>query len=112
MDSTSAETTSSIRMPVFDGKHENFLIWWTRFEAYAEVKKFARSLQEGGEDDLPQRSDVELDVNVDAKKAQYLALKRNSVAVANLAMAFTTQGLINMIASAKDNDFPGGRAHS
>lgn len=105
--------TSSIRMLTFTGKEEDFLLWWTRFEAYAEVKKFALSLKTGGETGLPiTKANKVLDLNTLDGKIKNAKLRRNAVAMATLTMAFTTQGLINMIiSSAKDVDYPGGKAY-
>ena len=96
---------------MFDGKDEDYMMWWVRFQAYAEVKMFASALQDGGEPSLPKKHDDVLDMATDAGKKSYAALKHNNVAMATMTMAFSTQGLMNLIAKAKDNKFPMGRAH-
>ena len=46
-----SEEATTIKIPVFDGKHENFQSWWIWFQAYARVKQFSTALKRS--DDLP-----------------------------------------------------------
>ena len=44
----------SVRMPVFDGRHATFQVWWMRFTAFAIVHCFKAAINpEGAEEDLP-----------------------------------------------------------
>jgi hypothetical protein len=54
MDSES-ESDSEIEseIPIFDGKFENFQVWWTRFRAHSAVCKFKEALKIGGETSMP-----------------------------------------------------------
>ena len=38
------EVSSSVRLPTFDGKRENFQMCWIRFQAFASVKNFDNAL--------------------------------------------------------------------
>jgi len=50
---------STIKLPTFDGKEESFIIWRTRFRAYALMKEFAEAMSY---DDNTDMSDKESDV--------------------------------------------------
>ena len=39
-------SSDGIKLPVF-GSGVKFMVWWTRFEAYARIKKFWKVLTEG-----------------------------------------------------------------
>ena len=44
----------SVRMPVFDGTHATFQVWWVQFTAFAIVHRFKAAISpEGAEEDLP-----------------------------------------------------------
>jgi hypothetical protein len=43
----------TVRIPPFDGKNKNFVMWWIRFKAYAKVQKFSQALATTQEADLP-----------------------------------------------------------
>jgi hypothetical protein len=101
----------SVRLPVFEGAHKDFQVWWTRFQAYATVHKFAAALKDGGEATLPKKEEDAIDETKDEGKLQAAAKKRNEVAMANLAMAFTTDGLMNLVYKAMTEDWPSGKAH-
>ena len=38
------EVSTSVKLPTFDGKSENFAMWWIRFQAFATVKIFGEAL--------------------------------------------------------------------
>jgi hypothetical protein len=106
-----SSSEKSVRLPTFDGKEKNFRIWWKRFMGYAGLYKFKQALVVGGESSLPEKGTMVPDVQTADGKAQKQALWRNEVAMANFAMAFTTEGLINMLDSAMSDDWPDGKAH-
>ena len=42
-----------VRMPVFDGTHATFQVWWMRFTTFAIVHQFKAAINpEGAEEDL------------------------------------------------------------
>jgi hypothetical protein len=106
-----SSSEKSVRLPTFDGKEKYFRIWWKRFTGYAGLYKFKQALVVGGENDLPAKGTHVPDTKTDAGKAEARALWRNEVAMANLAMTFTTEGLINMLDSSTSSDWPDGKAH-
>ena len=73
MDTSSGDKIA--RLPTFDGLHENFQAWWTRFTAYATVHKFAEALVIGGELNLPANESDILDLKVTADQVKSAAKK-------------------------------------
>jgi hypothetical protein len=108
MASTSiADTVRSITLPTFDGEQKSFQLWWTRFKAYAAVKKFAKAIQRTAETSLPT---VEA-TSTSTTAAQLAALERNRLAVATLTMAFQTGSLMSLMYKAESSSWPSGRAY-
>ena len=108
----SEKILTSARIPSFDGEEENFQVWWTRFQAFARVKRFEKALKVDA--DLPgtQAELDALDPKKVADKAGIRAGLRNDTAVAQLTMAFQTAGLIDKVNQAKIMDWPDGLATS
>ena len=102
----------TVRIPTFDGKSKNFVIWWTRFKAYAKEKQFSQALGERKEADLPntQEDADALDQADAANKAALAAVSRNEKALSNLAVAFTTAKALVHYHKANDDDWPDGLA--
>jgi hypothetical protein len=87
---TETSRTTLVRLPLFDGQHKNSQIWWTRFMAYASVHNFTQALKTGGEMSvMPGRDDILVDPATYPAVAK--AKKRNTIAMANLTMAFTSK---------------------
>jgi hypothetical protein len=105
-------TDKTVRLPTFDGKKKNFVMWWTRFKAYAKVQKFDKALGETEERDLPDSADEAeaLDRNDHANIPALLAVARNDRALASLAVAFTTTKAMTHYHKAKDEEWPEGLA--
>ena len=108
---TAADSAKSIPLPTFDGEAKNFQLWWTRFKAYAAVKRFSQAIQRAADPNLPATEGAAIDTTTAAGKAQAVALERNMLAIASLTMAFQTEGLINLMLKAETTDWPSGRAH-
>jgi hypothetical protein len=105
-------TDKTVKIPLFDGKNKNFVMWWTRFKAYSKVQKFAQALGETAENDLPD-SQADLDALDRTDQANLPALQaaaRNDRALANLAVAFTTAKAMTHFHKAPDNEWPEGLA--
>lgn len=79
--------------------------------AYATVHRFAQSLKVGGEVNLPLQEDEVLSETDATGKLKIQAKRRNEVAMANFAMAFTSEGLLRMIYKSQSTDWPNGKAH-
>ena len=108
---TAADSAKSIPLPTFDGEAKNFQLWWTRFKAYAAVKRFSQAIQRTADPNLPDTEGAVIDTTTAAGRAQTVALERNMLAIASLTMAFQTEGLINLMMKAESTDWPSGRAH-
>ena len=104
-------SATSMKVPTFDGKKDKFQIWWTRFQAYASVKKFKEALEE--QTDLPAtKPDADsLDASDDTNANALRVIEKNKVAWAQLTLAFVTEVLIAMMNSTKDTAWPTGLAH-
>jgi hypothetical protein len=104
--------SKTVRIPTFDGKQKNFVMWWTRFKAYARVQRFAMALEETKETALPDtESDGDtLDRALAANKPAVDALDRNERALSNLAVAFTTPAAMVHFHKAHDEEWPHGLA--
>jgi hypothetical protein len=109
MDST--PITKLVRMPSFSGLREDFQTWWIRFVAYANVCKFLGALKKGGEASMPSSDAVVIDIATEQGKMVAKAKERNSLAMANLTMAFETENLFGLIYKTMSTDWPGGLAH-
>jgi hypothetical protein len=94
----------SVKMPLYDGTHDKFQIWWTRFLAYAGVLGFALALGKKMETDMPTRDGATtIDEITDAGKLQAKAKKGNAIATANLTMSFESAGLMSLVFEAMNN---------
>jgi hypothetical protein len=102
----------TVRIPTLDGKKKNFVMWWTRFEAYAKVQMFDKALGETEEEDLPDSAEEAeaLDRNDRVNVLLLLAVARNDRALASLAVAFTTTKAMTHFHKAKDEEWPEGLA--
>ena len=110
--STSTDTAKGIPLPTFDGENKNFQAWWTRFKAYAAVKKFAQAIGTTADPNLPGKEEEDLSaLNAAEKVKKNVALERNAVAVASLTMAFKSDGLLHLVQKSEDTDWPNGVAH-
>ena len=105
---------STIKLPTFDGKEESFVIWRTRFRAYALMKGLAEALSY---DDNTDMSDKESDVNANFASADAAIKesgrkgKANIMAMAAQVIAMTTEELFCKIHEGSDADWPGGKAY-
>ena len=80
-----------MRLPVFDGTHANFQVWWMRFTAFAIVHWFKAAISpEGAEDDLPATEATAIPARTDGAPTR-AAVRRNSVAYANLSLALNSE---------------------
>jgi hypothetical protein len=105
-------TDKTVKIPLYDGKYKNFVMWWTRFKAYAKVQQFAQALGETPEVALPANQDAldALDRSDQANLPALLAAARNDRAMANLAVAFTTAKVMTHYHKAPDEEWPEGLA--
>jgi hypothetical protein len=100
----------SLKLPTFDGSHKKFTLWWIRFMGFAECHNFAKALQPEPESDLPTSSTTVIDESTEDGKKQAQAKKRNNIAMANFAQAFTSEGLMNILLKSMSAEWPRGKA--
>ena len=107
------EEKHGLKVPVFDGEEKNFQKWWLRFQAFATVKGFRVAL------DKPQSTDyypnnyedfLALDPNDADTKVMAKRLIQNNVAIAQLTLAFESEGLLNKVYACQDDNWPEGMA--
>ena len=109
MDGSKDSDKMSVRLPMFDGDHKKFQMWNTRFRAFATVSRFAEALAPQAM--MPAREDELIDETTDDGRLKALAIRRNGVAMANLSMAFTSEGTIGLVYKAMTPEWPGGLAY-
>jgi hypothetical protein len=47
-----SSAVKSLKLPAFDGKKDEFQIWWTRFTVHASVVRFREALIIGGKNNV------------------------------------------------------------
>jgi hypothetical protein len=83
-----------------------------RFVAFATVYKFVEAVNKDAPDNDMPTSEVEvLDASNAGDKKKIAVKNRNAVAMANLSMAFTSDGLLGLIFKAATVEWPNGLAH-
>ena len=76
----------SVQMPVFDGTHATFQVWWMRFTTFTIVHQFKAAISpDGAKEDLPAMEATVIPAGTDGAPAR-AAVRRNSVAYANLSL--------------------------
>jgi hypothetical protein len=71
---------------------------------YANMCKFLAALKAGGEASMPSSDSAVIDLTTDAGKMISAAKERNSLAMANLTMAFETENLFGLIYKTMSTD--------
>jgi hypothetical protein len=77
--------------------------------AYASVHQFTQALKTGGETNMLARDDDVVDITTHPQVAK--AKKRNTIAMANLTMAFTSETTMGLVYKAQTKEWSGGLAH-
>ena len=91
---------------------KNFQIWWMRFIAFATVYKFNKAISKDALDpDMPQSEAEVLDESKDEDKKKIAVKNHNSVAMANLVMAFTSETTMGLVYKAMTPEWPNGLVH-
>ena len=101
-----------VKLPTFDGDEEKFQLWLVRFEAYATCCGFRAAVGDAPEADLPESAAITLNLDPKTDKTAKVAaaVNCNSVAMATLTMAMTTNKTMGALNEAKDNLWPSGVA--
>ena len=100
----------ALKLPAFDGKEESYQVWVIRFHAYARVFGFDAALKANGEAELPATESTTVSPTGVTDAPKRAAIKRNSIAIANLTMAFSTNEAMTMIYDAGTPEWPSGLA--
>ena len=98
-------------VPKFSGERDAFQLWWTKFRAFATVKKFVLALASGGESDMPATESEALDTMMADGKRMSQAKECNAVGMAFLLMAFEKEADVGLAYKTMMNDWPGGRCY-
>ena len=106
-DTDAEDVVKSAKVPQFDGTTGKFQMWWMRFTVHAMLQKFAAALKETAETHLPRLETEGPNETEDNKKAR----KRNTAALYNLTLAFTTESLMSLLFKAQTTAWPNGLAH-
>ena len=102
-------TESSIRIPKFSGKREEYAGWMMQFEAFAEAKGFASAVEEKPETDLPSKDSEVLDPTKDQAKIE--AKARNKKAFSMLTLALADDGTtLDILYKCMTKEWPKGLA--
>ena len=100
-----------LRLQTFDGKHENFQVWFMNFRSYAVAHGFKSAISKDGPDtDLPLRDDSPLDTDTTVAGKQALAKKKNAAAFCALNLAMTSPQMIRMLTESQTDEWPDGLA--
>ena len=104
-DNTDSKSTKAVQVPVFNGKKNQFGIWWPRFKAYCVMK----GIQDTLFDDfvLPANPKTVPTDDVAAKEHN-LKIGKNAACSAALTLAFTTPTLMEMMTSTETEEYQGG----
>ena len=100
----------SLQMPVFDGNHATFQVWWMRFTAFTIIHRFKAAINpEGAEEDLPTMEAAVIPAGADRGPAR-AAVRPNSVAYANLSLALNSKQLVCILVAGQTAAWPSGLA--
>ena len=108
---TDSGSSTKLQLPTFDGEEASYQVWWMRFMAYVTYYKFAHALTEGGKKDLPGSKDEELNEAKTDGKQKAAAKVWNAMAMACFMMAFTKDGVMQIVYKARVSTWPNGLAH-
>jgi hypothetical protein len=84
-------------VPTFDGGHGKFALWWKKFRANAYLNGFGEGIKESRDPELPGSYFSSIDTSTDEGKRQFLAKKKNDLAISSFTMAFTKEGTMGII---------------
>ena len=105
-----ANSVNLVKLPTFSGEPKDFQIWLMRFKAFACVNGFRTAVERVMDKDMPVDDHVACNEKTADGKHQLKAKVANDVAMANLMMAFLSEGLMGLIHQSMDADWPNGLA--
>src|SRR5688500_10535207 len=101
---------SLVKLPTFNGEPKEVQVWLLRFKAFACVHDFKSAVERTADMNMPVSDSAVIDQTTVDGKLQLKAKRANKVAMANLMMAFVSEGLMGLIHQSMDNDWPSGQA--
>jgi hypothetical protein len=103
-------SSKSLYVPKWDGKGSKFQLWWTHFRAFPTVCRFTAALGAVIDPAMPATKATGIP-DTDPGKVEQAANNVNYAAMAQLAMAFTTEAAMTFIYDGMtDVDWPNGLA--
>ena len=99
--------SKSLKLPVFDRKAKEYMVWFVRMGAYSACMGFRHVLDQAMADLSLKKAEV-MDMTFDTQKIKTNNRKLNALTIAHLTMVFTMPGLINKISASTDLDWLGG----
>ena len=103
---------SVLKVPLFSGKKSEFLLWWTRFQAYANVMDCSEALSETKmKASLPGNEDEVLSSSVTGDVPKMAAKKKNARAMAAFTLTFDSAQMMKVVYKAKTDEWPSGLAY-
>ena len=111
---TTWQTTTMMNLwlfsPASDGTDATFQVWWMRFTAFAIVHRFKAAINpKGAEEDLPTTEATVIPAGTDGAPDS-AAVRRNSVAYANLSLALNSEQLVRILVAGQTTAWPSGLA--
>ena len=101
------KSSKTVQVPIFNGKKNQFGIWYPRFKAYC----VAKGIHEALEDNFVLPADPKAVSTTDPAKQEHKAkISKNAAASAALTLAFTTATLMDIVTSTETEEYPGGKA--
>ena len=98
------------KVPTFSGKKEDYLVWWTKFQAYCAQQGYSDALDPGFVSKLPADDATPLDETNSDEKKQADAKKMNLKAMAAFATAFETARMLILLHKVKTDKWSDGLA--
>ena len=96
MSEVETKSSRTVQVPVFNGKKNQFGIWYPRFKAYC----VAKGINEALDDNFTLPIDPDTVPSTDeAKKDHKAKIAKNAAASAALTLAFTTATLMDIVTS-------------
>ena len=86
-----------IQLLTFSGEPKDFQVWLLRFKAFLCVHGFRSTLERTADANLPDEVDAVIDKKTADGKLKIKAKRTNDLAMANLMMAFTSEGLMGLV---------------
>jgi hypothetical protein len=109
-DTMSGGGIKSVGLPIFDGTHKTFQIWWVRFLAYSNVMKFKTALFRNTSQ-LPESDSTSLDGSITEQALLKIAKTKNATAMTHLTMAFTSEMIMGLVYKSMTAEWPEGVAY-